>query len=302
MYSFSNSKWFQLSLYRCFQFVSLLALLVGYYCWSFAEVRTEWRKEQDAIKQFKGTIGADWDAIRFPSPHLAWLYNADELYVFDRVVSVHCSLDDPELNLSVFTELRTADIGGSATDKRIRHLCSCKHLEYLNISDSQVTGVTLDGLPRSLTSLHVNRTSISSDGWESLAMFSGLREFHASGSTLTSTEAQILLPALPQLRSLSLANCDINDSAFSSTLVLEHLQHVDLKNTSVSDGAVRVLSRSKELEWCDLSNTQVTVASLEVLEQMTNLQDLVLTGTDIKRADLDGYKGLLDNRGVSVDY
>jgi len=191
--------------------------------------------------------------------------------------------------------------------KKIKKL-NTLYLKCLN-SENEIQGNTLDALPKTLTSLTINNSSILPDNLEKLQNYSNLTELNLSSNpSLCNSTFFATLPK--NISVLRLSNCGLKDRTLQQFSTLTHLIELDLSynglksgktlaqlpkslvklnlsNNNLTDSIYEQLAEHKEITYLNLSNTRISGKDIEFLPK--SIEALQLAGC---RVSLDTYQQL----------
>ncbi len=156
-------------------------------------------------------------------------------------------------SLGAIRTLRGIDLweAGRIDDEGVSHLRSLTDLESLHILNAPITDKTLRICSswKSLKFLRFNSPQITDEG---MAALQGLTSLERVGLSCSSIQNLEVLAALPQLKTLELAE------------------------TQISDASIEVLSRSPSIRSLSLQRTGLTDRSLEHLAALSTLRELTV--------------------------
>ncbi len=110
------------------------------------------------------------------------------------------------------------------------------------------------------------------------------------------------LDALHGLRSLTVTNASVSQTAFRYLAGLSRLEWLDLHDTPLTDAGVCHLSAYAHLERLNLQNTRITDASLPHLARFSRLKWLSIRGTGVSAAGLAFLKAHLRDAEILTDH
>jgi hypothetical protein len=159
---------------------------------------------------------------------------------------------------------------------------SFSHLESLEFSDSDImSGLTFDGLPKSLTRLHFNGTVIRDNVLLGLKSFPNLKELRLNNTSITGATFSELPPSLEKLDcSYSTQLQDQGVAELKSCVLLEEL---DLACTSITGATFSAIPPSLKRLNCDLCE-KLQDQGVARLQSCVLLEELNLSYTSITGA------------------
>ena len=196
----------------------------------------------------------------------------------ERLVALAESLDGEIETPHEENHVISIELGAPATDKDLDQFRKCRHVESIDLSDSQVTDLGLKNLSRyfpKTEKLRLNNTDITDNGL-------------------------VALNELPFLWGLDLDDTDIDGAGFAQVQMKAALHWLSLNNTPFNDSGCQQLARFPNLKILSLVGTRVTDQGLSHLTTVTQLS---LGHTAVKGhglSDLTQLKYLKLN-GTKVD-
>jgi hypothetical protein len=163
----------------------------------------------------------------------------------------------------------SATLPASIDDQAIGRIAVFRHLQVLDLSQTQITNVGLRSLSelRHLRELDLLGTAIGGDGCKVIA---GLRELHKLNLAHTSVADGDVdaLAKLPQLRELDLSSTNVTNAGLKRLLVNARLgkglRKLHLAGLSIDDSGLRAIDSFTELQSLQLGDraTDPTVGLL----------------------------------------
>lgn len=194
---------------------------------------------------------------------------------------VHNVGDDDMLSVSKLSRIRTLVVcGPEITDSGVAHICKCKSLRELWLTDTSVTDESCRRLAgvSTLASLCIDSPRVSDKGVGSLAAIRNLAELRIRGTGVTDEGVQ-LITRLVGLRVLALPH-RISDLAGSALGQLERLEYLDLSGTQTGDKLLKSLQGSRAIRRLFVG-PNTTNTGLRYVSTLTGLQELHLDRTRI---------------------
>jgi hypothetical protein len=152
-------------------------------------------------------------------------------------------------------ELRRAPL----SDRIFASLASCRKLETLIVSDTEVTGVGIEALTACpLNDLSIERTRFDDTGAECVGKLKSLNLLDVSETNVTAAGLAHLV-TLPKLKRLTASNLVLDAEAVGKFEFSNSLEVIDFNATDLDDRAIDALLRIKSL-WklslrdCPISN------------------------------------------------
>lgn len=183
--------------------------------------------------------------------------------------------------------LRALDLGETpCTDSALAAFQQCAMLQYLDIWQ---TGVSERGIEcvKSFPELrHIALDCVKCDpGVLDTLASTGLRGLEISGVNSDAAIARVIRRQ-PNLRRVSLWECEIGDQALAALADLGKLTQLSLAFSFLSTPNLMPLQRMRELRRLDLDETEVTDQDVELLSSMSWLRSLRIRGTMMKEGFL----------------
>jgi hypothetical protein len=99
-----------------------------------------------------------------------------------------------------------------------------------------------------------------------------------------------------QVVDLNLSNTNVNDALLADLLPnLPHLIRLHLAQTAIGDAGIQGLKNAQYLDFLNISNTQVGDASAAILQQLPRLQSLYLWGSNVSAGALQTLQQIRPN-------
>ena len=165
-------------------------------------------------------------------------------------------------------------LGCNVTDSDLRHLTSLAELSSLTVSDCEISddGLAYIASCPNLSYLDVARTSITGKGVELLKVLPNLSYLDLSETSVGGPDLEHLPP---NLNTLYLSWCDIDDTDAASLQNLKLLEVLDVQETQLTDKGVVALSSLDQLYDLELSGLKI---SEDGIKQLSNFRALVFLG------------------------
>src|SRR6516164_3392843 len=133
-------------------------------------------------------------------------------------------------------------------DEALKHLSPLSDLQYLNLSDTKLTGAGLKFLPKTtLKELVLDNTPLGDLGLQHLEPFVRLEKL-SLGQTQIRDDGLAHLRTLVRLQELKLSNTRITDDGLKSLEGLKALRKVNLEGTGITNAGIQRLTKLTELE------------------------------------------------------
>jgi Leucine-rich repeat (LRR) protein len=143
---------------------------------------------------------------------------------------------------------------------------------------------------RRLSVLIVQGKGITQAGLEHLARMPPLVELHLTKTSVR--DISPLVPKLPWMEHLDLANSPITDDGLRALSDATRLSTLDRSGTKITNAGLLHLTRLPRLKSLDLSETQVDDAGLLYLAGLPSLHILTLVGTPTTDAGVAALRKL----------
>jgi RNA polymerase sigma factor (sigma-70 family) len=167
------------------------------------------------------------------------------------------------------------------------HTIRCVRLSGAGVDDSLLDAVSK--MP-GVTSLHLNRVAVTSDGLAHVQRLCKLELLLIQGSKVTA-EGLKRLGKVEKLKSLTLCGNDLGAAGFAHLGTLTRLEYLNLESTRCTDNDVALLTPLANLTDLDLGyNPGVTDAGLRHLTGLKKLAGLRLHGTKVTDAGVAELK------------
>ncbi|MBC7856004.1 MAG: hypothetical protein IAF94_21455 [Pirellulaceae bacterium] len=229
--------------------VTLVTLPLGYVAWE----RQQCRRGQQAMEMLNQKSEYLPAVTRFGTS------------AYNRPKWLKSILGDDE-----FRRVNNAVLGGNSfSDSDVRALALLPNLDYVVIESPNVTdeGVThLRGLKKVERFHVIGNRSLSGKSWAVLGEWQHLHVLWLDGSHFGG-DGILQLPALANLKELSVNNTNLTDAGLERISWLPNLESLDLSHTQVSDAGLVHLKRLANLKDLTLENTKITNAGVKELRK-----------------------------------
>ena len=230
-----------------------------------------------------GSAVMDYQAEGRPPPRMPmWLRGAVGDWPYSHVVTVKIASEDDLATVGQFSQLRELDCNDATlSDREIKSICCCQHLQKLYVSSGVVDSSALAGLAKLHELISVEIPKGALDDAAGLSCFKHM----------------------PQIRTLRIA--DLDDKGLRRLRFLKQLEELDLHGTSIRGAGLSALSGMKHLRKLDLHGNPIIGEHLANLKDLDSLEELDLSNTvadDDSMAALAGLKNLkrLNVQGTKV--
>jgi tetratricopeptide (TPR) repeat protein len=176
------------------------------------------------------------------------------------------------------------------SDSGIIGLQGCRNLEQLDLSETILTGATLDRLNSlsHLKTLCLNQCNLSDKGMASLGKLDKISSLYLSNADFDSSKLSCFF-SMRQLKQLDLSGCELSDEAMKSIANISSLDVLDIAGAKFDESALKELAYSNISE-LNLSGTSTTKNGLAYTKRLKNLKQVntygcPLDGREINRAD-----------------
>jgi Leucine-rich repeat (LRR) protein len=180
------------------------------------------------------------------------------------------------------------------TDKCLPLVASIPQLQYLDLSDTKITGTTLRALCRATPpfGLILRRVPITTETLDNLLTCTALTHLDLSNSHISDNESA-LFGALPHLQVLLLNDTKVGDNTMRS-LAAAQLVVLSLAYTRVTDAGIAAAG-CPDLQYLDVSGCKCTEDICAVIWRQESLETALLTKCRITEdgiSRLDGHPSL----------
>ena len=179
--------------------------------------------------------------------------------------------------------------GSSMTDMGMEVICQAPNLEWLDISDTRITGASMSQLEgKQLESFVAKNLDLTGASWESLST-ERLRAIYVTGATVSTESFATFLEQsdFSALHTLNVSESNMDERTIEAISGLisrnrpnDYGRLLYLADTAVSDQHIALFEGST-IHTLDLSGTKVTDDCVESLAMIEGLHELQLSRTKI---------------------
>jgi Leucine-rich repeat (LRR) protein len=224
-----------------------------------------------------------------------------------KVLTIYSSqiIDTQLVHLRSLPLLRNLSLHGSTlTDAGLENLSTLTSLITLNLSGTNITGLTHLSSLTSLKTLILSGTEITDEGLRPVSSLTSLTTLNLSGTQITDA-GLAPISSLTLLTTLDLSRNQITDAGLTHLHSLSSLMTLNLFYTQITDEGITNLRSLNTLTSLNLNRTQITDTGIVQLFPLTSLTTLNLSNTPITDKGLIQLASMtslthLELRGIKI--
>jgi len=187
------------------------------------------------------------------------------------------------------------------TNHTLKLLSSLDGLKFLSVPDTNITddGIYYISKLKNITTLQLRGTKISDESLKNIALsMKSLRSLNLRFTNITS-EGLELLCSLTSLTELDLSGVKVPSQDLNCLNRLTKLKELWLGGTNIVNKNLRYISSLKSLEVLHLCSTEISDEYLDSLYELSSLKKLCLNSTPVTKKGVDKLKQKLPHCKIS---